>query len=63
MAYPDNLLYSKSHEWTKIEGDEATLDASTATSRIGNYTQIMDKTVVITGTQEAVDKAGRARTA
>lgn len=43
-----------------IEGDEATLDASTATSRIGNYTQIMDKTVVITGTQEAVDKAGRA---
>ena len=43
-----------------IEGDEATLDASTATARIGNYTQIMDKTVVITGTQEAVDKAGRA---
>jgi hypothetical protein len=43
-----------------IEGDEATLDASTATSRIGNYTQIMDKSVVITGTQEAVDKAGRA---
>jgi hypothetical protein len=43
-----------------IEGDEATLDASTATTRIGNYTQIMDKTVVITGTQEAVDKAGRA---
>jgi len=43
-----------------IEGDEATLDASTATVRIGNHTQIMDKTVVITGTQEAVDKAGRA---
>jgi len=43
-----------------IEGDEATLDAAVATARIGNYTQIMDKTVVITGTQEAVDKAGRA---
>jgi hypothetical protein len=43
-----------------IEGDEATLDAVSATARIGNYTQIMDKTVVITGTQEAVDKAGRA---
>jgi hypothetical protein len=43
-----------------IEGDEATLDASTATSRLSNTTQIMDKTVVITGTQEAVDKAGRA---
>ena len=43
-----------------IEGDDATLDASSATVRIGNYTQILDKTVVITGTQEAVDKAGRA---
>ena len=43
-----------------IEGDDATLDAASATSIIGNYTQIMDKTVVITGTQESVDKAGRA---
>ena len=43
-----------------IEGDEATLDASNATTRLSNSTQIMDKTVVITGTQEAVDKAGRA---
>ena len=43
-----------------IEGDEATLDAVTATSRLYNSSQIMDKTVVITGTQEAVDKAGRA---
>ena len=43
-----------------IEGDEATLDAVSATSRLSNSSQIMDKTVVITGTQEAVDKAGRA---
>ena len=43
-----------------IEGDEATLDASTATVRLSNSCQIMDKTVVITGTQESVDKAGRA---
>jgi len=43
-----------------IEGDDATLDASVATVRVSNHTQIMDKTVVITGTQEAVDKAGRA---
>ena len=43
-----------------IEGDEATLDAATATTRLSNSCQIMDKTVVITGTQEAVDKAGRA---
>ena len=43
-----------------IEGDEATLDAVSATTRLSNSSQIMDKTVVITGTQEAVDKAGRA---
>ena len=43
-----------------IEGDEATLDAVSATSRLSNSSQIMDKTVVITGTQESVDKAGRA---
>ena len=43
-----------------IEGDEATHDAITATTRLSNSCQIMDKTVVITGTQEVVDKAGRA---
>ena len=43
-----------------IEGDDATLDATTATVRLSNSSQIMDKTVVITGTQESVDKAGRA---
>jgi len=43
-----------------IEGDDATLDAVTATSRLSNSTQIMDKTVVITGTQEVTNKAGRA---
>lgn len=42
-----------------IDGDEATMDASVATTRVGNYTQIMDKTVTISGTQEAVNKAGR----
>ena len=43
-----------------VEGDEAGLDASVATVRLSNSSQIMDKTVVITGTQESVDKAGRA---
>ena len=43
-----------------IEGDEVTIDAISATTRLSNSCQIMDKTVVITGTQEAVDKAGRA---
>ena len=35
-----------------IEGDEATFRCS-ATSELSNSSQIMDKTVVITGTQEA----------
>jgi len=43
-----------------VEGDDASLDSVDATTRLSNTTQIMDKTVVITGTQEAVDKAGRA---
>lgn len=25
MAQPENLLYSKEHEWVKIEGDDATV--------------------------------------
>ena len=43
-----------------IEGDEATNDAITATTRLSNSCQILDKAICITGTQEAVDKAGRA---
>jgi hypothetical protein len=42
-----------------IEGDEATMDASVATTRVGNYLQISDKTVTISGTEEVVNKAGR----
>ncbi len=42
-----------------VEGDDATFDAVTPTQRVGNYTQISDKTVVVSGTQETVDKAGR----
>ena len=59
------------HEWqtdtlapatdanTVIEGDQATTDASTATVRLGNYTQILDKVARVTGTQRAVNPAGR----
>lgn len=44
-----------------IEGDEATMDASTATVRLNNRTQISDKTATVTGTLEAVKKAGRQK--
>jgi hypothetical protein len=42
-----------------IDGDDATNDAITATTRKTNRTQISDKVVVISGTQEVVNKAGR----
>lgn len=41
-----------------VEGDEATLDARVATNRVGNYTQISRKVIGVSGTVEAVDKAG-----
>ncbi len=60
------------HEWqtdtlasantsnAKIQGDDASTTAVTATVRLGNYTQIMDKVPRVSGTQQAVDSAGRA---
>ena len=43
-----------------IEGDDATTDASTPTVRLTNQSQISDKVPRVTGTQRAVDSAGRA---
>lgn len=42
-----------------LEGDDATTDAATTTTRVYNYRAISDKVARVTGTQEAVDKAGR----
>ena len=59
------------HEWQKDllaaatianyaeEGADATSATLVPTVRIGNYTQIVQKTVQISGTLEAVNKAGR----
>lgn len=70
-ALPKNKATSTKHEWQTraltaasganavIEGDDATTDASTANTRVYNYTQISDKVALTTGTQEAVNKAGR----
>ena len=44
----------------KVEqGNQVTIAASTPTKRVGNRTQISEKTFSVTGTQEVVDKAGR----
>lgn len=42
-----------------LEGDDASTDAITPTVRLGNICQISDKVARVTGTQQAVDKAGR----
>jgi len=62
---------AKYHEWqiqnlaaarddnARIEGDDATNTQVTPAIRVGNRTQISDKVAQVTGTLEAVDKAGR----
>lgn len=58
------------HEWqtdsladaaqnTQLEGDDATTNTAVPTVRLRNYCQILSKTVRVSGTQRAVDTAGR----
>lgn len=44
-----------------IEGDDTVATARTPTTRLGNYTQIFKDAVVTSGTDEGLDKAGRAK--
>ena len=60
------------HEWltdeldapdganARVEGDDKDAEAANPPVRLQNYTQISDKTVILSGTQQAVDTAGRA---
>ena len=45
----------------QLEGDDYTFDATTPPTRLGNYTQIMRKSWIISNTQETVDEAGNVR--
>src|SRR5574342_28989 len=59
------------HEWqidslpaavstnAQLEGDDAALEAQAPTTRLGNYMQISRKVPGVSGTEEAVSKAGR----
>jgi hypothetical protein len=42
-----------------LEGDDATGATLAATTRVGNYCQISEQTVIVSGTQRSVDAAGR----
>lgn len=44
-----------------VEGADTVADARTPTTRLGNYTQIFKNAVVIPGTDQGLNKAGRAR--
>ena len=44
-----------------IEGADASFSPANATTRVGNYTQIGQKTAMISGTLEATNRAGRDR--
>jgi hypothetical protein len=70
-AIPKSKATGTKHEWQThaltapsgsnavLEGDDATTDAATVNARVFNYRQISDKVARVTGTQEAVDNAGR----
>lgn len=44
-----------------IEGDDTAAEARSATTRLGNYTQIFKNSVVIPDTDQGLSKAGRAK--
>lgn len=61
---------STAHEWLtqqlaaagsniQVEGDDATFTSLTPPARMGDYTQILSKTFLVSDTLEAVRKAGR----
>lgn len=70
-AIPKVKATGTKHEWqthaltaavssnSNFEGGDADTDASTLTARVYNYRQISDKVARVSGTQEAVNKAGR----
>lgn len=44
----------------QLEGDEYSFDATVSPARLGNYTQIMRKSGIISETQDVTDEAGKA---
>ena len=60
FEWQTDALDAASSSNAALEGDDiSSFSAVTPTSRVGNYTQISRKDVIISGTVESVDKAGR----
>lgn len=53
----DSLATATSNK--HLEGDVTSFTTAIAVTKLANTTQILKKSFVVTGTQEAVDKAGR----
>jgi len=72
-AIGDTKANATLHEWqidalaaadannAQVEGDSFDPDAITPTTRVGNRTQIFRKVAEVSGTQDAVNKAGRKK--
>lgn len=56
--WPIEALSAVDSANANIEGDDASIDASTTPTLVGNYCQLMDKTASVTTTQEAIRKYG-----
>ena len=59
MEWQTDVLAAPDTANAQIDGDDYAYAARPATVRVGNYTQISRKPVLISRTLEAVDKAGR----
>lgn len=59
FEWQTDALAAPSTSNAHIEGDDTAFEAITPTTRVANYTQISKKAIVISETEEAVDKAGR----
>ncbi len=59
LEWQTDTLASASSTNQNVEGDDATNDAAVPTVRLGNYCEIPDKTIQVSGTLEAIKKAGR----
>lgn len=68
---PTGTATALTHEWQTdelrapgvnavIEGEDATINAGSFTTVLNNYCQISDETLQVTGSSEAIKKAGRA---
>jgi len=59
VEWQSDSLASASSTNAQIEGDEFAYAAVTPTVRLGNYTQILRKTAIVSGSQQAGNHAGR----